>query len=172
MLGDIDGEIDADGDTDGLIEGERLGLFDGLILGETDSDIDGEIEGLIDSLGDTEGLIDGEILGDKDGDKLGENEGEIEGLILGEIDTEGDKDGLKEALGLMEGEMLGEVEPVANTHPVFPPPSTLPAEVREFQVAPPAAVESVIVQYVTVLVPPESLKVAAFPAESEDMFIV
>jgi len=59
---------DTDGDTEGLIEGERLG----------DNDWLGDVEGLI------EELIDNESEGDKDGLKL--CDGLTDGLILGEID--------------------------------------------------------------------------------------
>ena len=58
--------------------------WDGLTLGEIDSEIDGEIL----ALGDTDGLM--LVLGLTDGeielDILGESEGDSEGLILGDVE--------------------------------------------------------------------------------------
>ena len=50
MLGEMLGERLALGDCEGLIDGDRLGLRDGLIL--ADGDCDGEIEGEKLALGD------------------------------------------------------------------------------------------------------------------------
>jgi len=85
---------------EGEIDGERLGLFDGLT--------------------EAEGLTDGLILGDFDGDLLGDTDGETEadglreGLTLGEI--EGEIDG--ETDGEMEGDTLADSEGKSAKSPV------------------------------------------------------
>ena len=89
---DTDGDNDAEGEIDGLIEldGERLalGLIDGEIELDGDKEADGETlaDGLIDGETDELGLIDGEteLEGDKDAD--GDIEALDDKLALGIID--------------------------------------------------------------------------------------
>jgi hypothetical protein len=85
----------------GLFVGEALGLADGLLLiGEADGDLEGLDDGELvgDSLGlfdgDLEGLDDGELVGDL----LGLFDGDLEGLDDGEL--------VGDLLGLLDGEAL------------------------------------------------------------------
>jgi hypothetical protein len=87
-LGLSDGDLLGETETLGDLDGDKLGLLEGLKLGLSEGEALGEIETLGDLLGLTEGESDGDLLGDL----LGLNEGDFDGLKLG--DLLGDNDGL------------------------------------------------------------------------------
>lgn len=85
----LDGELDVDGDADGVPEGEFDGLLDFDIDGEGLAD--GECEVLDDGVLDADGLEDGVCDGLADGDDEGLSDGDAEGdgLLEGEVTSSG-----------------------------------------------------------------------------------
>jgi hypothetical protein len=103
-----DGLLDGDGDDEELLLGELLGEFEGDVDGLVDALELGLLE--IDALMELEPLDDGLLDGDGDDEELllGELLGEFEGD--GELLTLEDGELLALSDGLLEGELLGEVD--------------------------------------------------------------
>ena len=74
------------GNDDGLLLGISDGTADGAVLGYFD--IEGDNDGFIE--GDDVGILLGNMLGIKDGFSLGLSDGKADGVVLGTLDIDGD----------------------------------------------------------------------------------